>query len=85
MAVEVGQRLVEQQQVRLDDEGPRQGHALLLPARKSAGLRSPASAGSATRSSIASTRRVDLAAGRRLRTSSPKATLLAAVRCGNKA
>src|SRR5439155_11181801 len=38
IGVEVGERLVEQQGLRLDDQRARQRHALLLPAREFAGI-----------------------------------------------
>ena len=38
IGVEVGQRLVEQQDLRLDHQGAGQGHALLLAARELAGI-----------------------------------------------
>ena len=34
LGVEIGQRLIEHQQRRLDHQGPRQRHALLLPTRQ---------------------------------------------------
>jgi hypothetical protein len=39
--VQIGERLVEEEDARLDDEGPGQGHALLLPTRELAGVPGP--------------------------------------------
>ena len=81
--VEVRQRLVQQQHLRLHHHRPRQRHALLLAARQLAGLR-PEKAPSPTVSSPARTR-LSRSAPRIPFRRRPKATLSKTVRCGNSA
>jgi hypothetical protein len=83
LGVQVGQRLVEQQQRRLDDQRAGQREALLLATGELGGL--PAWGESSIVASTRSTRSlISALAGRsaRLRTCSGKATLSKTVMCG---
>jgi hypothetical protein len=84
LGVEVGQRLVHQHQRRLDDDGARDGHALLLAARQLAGqlVRLVVQLHQVQR--LGFTRCADLG-GRHAAHRRPKPTLRATLMCGNSA
>jgi hypothetical protein len=81
--VQVGQRLVQQQHLRLDDHGARQRHALLLAARQLVGpaLRVVGQAHHVERRAHLLADLVPVS----LRSTRPKATLSHTVRCGHSA
>ena len=83
LGVEVGERLVEQQQPRLQHQRAGDRDALLLAAGELRGI-ALAEPGSCTSASIARTRSSISAAGRRW-ISRPNATLSNTVMCGNSA
>ena len=84
VGVEVGQRLVEQQHLRLDHDGARQRHALLLAARQLGRIAALEARPSARRRGSRSTRRSISARGS-LRTSRPKPTFSPTVMFGQMA
>ena len=84
LGVEIGERLVEQQDARLDHERARQRDTLLLAAGELARDSGPSLPASCTMSSTRAMR-VLISAAAILRISSPKARFCATVMCGNSA
>ena len=84
LGVEVRERLVEEEDARLDGHGARQGNALLLPARElRRSPRAEAVEARPARASVGPRRAVQPPDRRRSR--SPYATFSKTVRCGNRA